>query len=88
LLPGEFAVEIIALYQREDRPTCQAARDGDLFETAARTRARAGPDPADDGGPTRAERSELAQLRRENRRLREYVEILKQATAIFATATR
>ena len=41
-----------------------------------------------DGGLTTGERKELAQLRRENRRLREDVEILKRATAIFAGETR
>jgi transposase len=36
-----------------------------------------------DGGLTSQERQELAALRRENRRLREDVEILKRATAFF-----
>jgi transposase len=35
-----------------------------------------------------AERQELVQLRAENRRLREDVEILKRATAFFAKETR
>ena len=35
-----------------------------------------------------AERRELAELRRENRRLREDVDILKRATAFFAKETR
>jgi transposase len=37
---------------------------------------------------TSAERKELAQLRAENRRLREDVEIRNRATAFFATETR
>jgi transposase len=41
--------------------------------------------PGRDGGVTTDERAELAQLRRENRRLREDVEILKRATAFFAS---
>jgi transposase len=41
-----------------------------------------------DGGPTSIERQELAALRRENRRLREDVEILKRATAFFVKETR
>jgi transposase len=39
-------------------------------------------------GLTSAEREELAALRRENRRLREDVDILKRATAFFAGETR
>jgi transposase len=41
-----------------------------------------------DGGLTSAERQELAALRRENRRLREDVEVLKRATAFFVKETR
>jgi transposase-like protein len=39
------------------------------------------------GGLTSDERGELAELRRENRRLKEDVDILKQATAFFAKET-
>ena len=39
-------------------------------------------------GLTTAEREELTQLRRENRRLADDVEILKRATAFFAKLTR
>ncbi|MFC5268694.1 transposase [Kribbella qitaiheensis] len=41
-----------------------------------------------DGGLTTSEKAELAQLRRDNRRLREDVEILKRAAAFFAKETR
>ncbi len=41
-----------------------------------------------DGSLTSTERRELAELRRENRRLREDVKILKRATAFFAKETR
>jgi len=50
------------------RPASQAAQDIDLTETAARAPAdRAGPDAKTrgNGGLTRADRRELAQLRRE-----------------------
>ena len=49
---------------------------------------RAGCRDQDDGGLTSDERQELAELRRENRRLREDVDILKRATAFFAKETR
>ena len=39
-------------------------------------------------GECEAERKELAQLRRENRRLREDIDILKRATAFFVRETR
>jgi len=44
--------------------------------------------PPEAGGLACADWWELAQLRRENGRLREEVEILKRATAILATPTR
>jgi transposase len=45
-------------------------------------------DAGERDGLTSSEREELAQLRRENRRLREDVEVLKRATAFFAKETR
>ena len=82
--------EIVELCQSHGRPTAQAAQDVDLTEAAAR--ARAGPAWPDagtgsDSRLTCAERLELAELRREHRRLREDVEILKRAAANFTTAT-
>ena len=65
------------------------ARDFDLTETAVREWVRqADVDAGRRDGLTTTEREELAQLRRENRRLREDVEILKRATAFFAKETR
>ena len=77
--------------QRGDRSVGQVAKDFDLTETAVREWVKqAGRDAGtvSDGGLTTEERKELAQLRRENRRLREDVEILKRATAFFAGETR
>ncbi|MFK4101259.1 hypothetical protein ACI2L1_14510 [Streptomyces sp. NPDC019531] len=45
-------------------------------------------DAGDRDGLTGSEREELAALRRENRRLREDVDILRRATAVFAKETR
>jgi transposase len=87
----EFKAEIVELCQRRDRPVGQVAKDFDLTETAVREWVKqAGRDAGtcQDGGLTTAERKELAGLRRENRRLREDVEILKRATAFFAEGTR
>ena len=87
----EFKAEIVELCQRGDRPVGQVARDFDLTETAVREWVRQAERDAgtrQDGGLTNAERQELVQLRRECRRLREDVEILKRATAFFAKETR
>jgi transposase len=87
----EFKAEIVELCQRGDRSVGQVARDFDLTETAVREWVKqAGRDVGTrrDGGLTTEERRELSQLRRENRRLREDVEILKRATAFFAGETR
>jgi transposase len=76
----EFKAEIVELCQR-----------GDLTETAVRGWVRQAERDAGsrrDGGLTSAERQEVSALRRENRRLREDVEILKRATSFFATETR
>jgi transposase len=88
---GVGTYKIVDLCQRADGPTEQATMDADVHETPAQ--AWAGHDGRDSGAPsddglTSADRRELVELRQENRRLREDVEILKRAAAIFATATR
>jgi transposase len=88
---AEFKAEIVELCQRGDRSIGQVARDFDLTETAVREWVKQAERDAGtraDGGLTTTERDELAQLRRENRRLREDVEVLKRATAFFAKETR
>ena len=85
----EFKAEIVDACRRGDRSIGQVARDFDLTETAVRTWVKqADIDAGRQDGLTTAEREELAQLRRENRRLREDVEILKRATAFFVKETR
>ena len=87
----EFKAEIVDLCQRGDRSAGQVAKDFDLTETAVREwvkQAERDAGTRDDGGLTTEERQELAQLRRENRRLREDVDILKRATIFFAKETR
>jgi len=88
---GEFKAEIVELCQHGDRSVGQVARDFDLTETAVREWVKQAERDArirSDGGLTTVERDELAALRRENRRLREDVDILKRATAFFAKETR
>ncbi|WP_435889248.1 transposase [Streptosporangium canum] len=85
----EFKTEIVELCRRGDRSIGQVAADFDLTETAVRDWIRqAEVDAGDRDGLTSGEREELAALRRENRRLREDVDILKRATAFFAKETR
>jgi transposase len=87
---AEFKAEIVALCQRGDRSIGQVARDFDLTETAVREWVRQAERDAGtrgDGGLTSQERQELAVLRRENRRLREDVEILKRTASTNAAFT-
>jgi transposase len=77
----EFKAEIVELCGRGDRSIGQVAKELDLTVTVVREWVKqAGRDAGtrQDGGLTSSERAELAQLRRENRRLREDVEILKR----------
>ena len=87
----EFKAEIVEQCLRGDRSIGQVARDFDLTETAVREwvkQAERNAGTRTDGGLTTAERDELNELRRDNRRLREDVEILKRATAFFVKETR
>ncbi len=85
----EFKAEIVDACRRGYRSIGQVARDFDLTETAVRSWVKqADIDAGHRDGLTTQEREELAQLRRENRRLREDVEILKRATAFFVKETR
>ena len=85
----EFKAEIVELCQRGDRSIGQVARDFDLGETAVRAWVhQAETDAGDRPGLTTEEKEELTRLRRENRSLREDVEILKRATVFFAKETR
>jgi transposase len=87
----EFKAEIVGLCQQGDRSVGQVAKDFDLTETAVREWVRQAERDAgtrSDGGLTSSGQQELARLRRENRQLREDVEILKRATAFFAQETR
>jgi transposase len=81
---GEDKAEIIEPCQRADGPAGQLANERDPTATAVQAWLDL---PGRDAGTcehdlTSADRRELADLRRENRRLREDVEILKRAAAM------
>jgi transposase len=85
----EFKADIVERCRRGDRTVGQVARDFDLTETAVREWVRqADVDAGGRDGITTDERNELNDLRRENRRLKEDVEILRRATAFFVKETR
>ena len=86
---AEFKADIVERCRRGDRSIGQVAGDFDLTETAVREWVKqAEVDAGDRAGMTTEEHRELVELRRENRRLREDVEVLKRATAFFAKETR
>jgi transposase len=81
----EFKADIVERCRAGDRSIAQVALDFELTETSVRSWVK----QADvDAGESTDDGSELAQLKRENKRLREDVEILKRATAFFAEETR
>ena len=85
----EFKAEIVELCRRGDRSIGQVAKDFDLGETAVRAWLhQAETDAGERSGLTTEEKEELTKLRRENRSLREDVEILKRATVFFAKEIR
>jgi transposase len=86
---AEFKAEVVALCRTSGKSVGQVCRDLELTETAVRRWvAQAEIDGGQRAGLTTDERAELAQLRKENRILREERDILKRATAFFARETR
>ena len=84
-----YKAEVVALCQKGDRSTAEVARDLDLTETSVRRWvAQAEVDAGRRPGQTSAEQAEIAQLRKENRVLREERDILKRAVSFFARDAR
>ena len=84
---AEYKAEAVRLVDESGKSIGVIARELGLGETAlrrwiAQAEVEAGRGP--EGVLTRSERAELAELRRENQRLRMEREILKKATAFFA----
>ena len=85
---AELKAETVGLVRSCGKTIGQICRDLDLTETAVRRWVQqAEIDAGKRPGLTTAERAELAELRRENRILREEREILKKAAAFFAKET-
>jgi transposase len=85
----EFKADIVERCRVGDRSIAQVALDFELTETSVRSWVKqAEVDAGERDGLSTEERQELAKLKRENKRLREDVEILKRATAFFAEETR
>ena|SRR5579875_1375677 len=85
----EFKADIVERCLKGDRSVTQVAHDFDLTVSAVRGWVKqAEIDAGAREGLTTEEKEELSRLRRENRRLREDVDILKRATAFFAKETR
>ena len=84
-----YKAEVVALCQKGDRSMAEVARDLDLTETSVRRWvAQAEVDAGRRPGQTSAEQAEIAQLRKENRVLREERDILKRAVSFFARDAR
>ena len=83
----EFKVQAVRIVRESGKPVGTVARELDLTETALRSWVRQAEIDAGRGAAgalTTDEREELG-LRRENRTLRMERDILKKATAFFAT---
>ena len=86
---AEFKAQVVELCRTSGKSVGQVCRDLDIGETGVRRwLAQAEVDSGRRAGLTTEERAELAQLRKENRVLREERDILKRATAFFARETR
>jgi transposase len=82
----EFKRQLVALVRTGRTPASLSKEFGPSAWTIGLWVKQAARDAGSgDGGLTSAEREELMQLRRENRRLREEREILSKAAAWFAT---
>jgi len=85
----EFKADIVERCLAGDRSVAEVCRDFDLSETAVRRWVeQARVDSGQREGLSSAEKEELRDLRRENRRLQADVDLLKRAMAFFAKETR
>lgn len=84
---AEFRADVVRLCQAGGESVAEICRRLDLTETSVRNWVRQAEVDAAGGTPdalSTSEREELAQLRRDNKRLKMEREILKKAAAFFA----
>jgi transposase len=85
----EYKAEVVELCRTSGKTIAEVAGDLGLTVSAVRRWvAQADIDAGNKPGMTSEEHSELVQLRKENRVLREERDILKRATVFFAKETR
>jgi transposase len=85
----EFRDGVVETYRQSDLSAKQVAEQFDISDGTLHNWVRlAKVDEGTRPGVQSPERQELAALRKENRQLREDLEILKRATAFFAKETR
>ncbi|MEV4417977.1 transposase, partial [Catellatospora sp. NPDC049609] len=83
--PAEFRQRAVELARLKDRPVSQLAKELGISESCLRNwMNQADTDSGRSDGLTSAERREIAELRREKRRLETENEILRRAAAYFA----
>ena len=83
--PAEFRQRAVALARAGDKPIAQLAKELQISESCLRNwMAQADVDAGEKPGLSSDERRELAELRRDKRRLELENEILKRAAAYFA----
>lgn len=83
--PPEFRRRAIELVRLREKPVAEIAKDLSISESCLRNWInQADIDDGDKPGLSRDERRELAELRRDKRRLEMELEIVKRAAALFA----
>jgi transposase len=87
--PKAFKLEALRLMESSDRPTSEIAmqlglRRNQLYKWKEQMNKKGDVASAKKGRPKKADQSETATLRQENKRLKEDIEILKKAAAYFA----
>jgi transposase len=91
--PREFKLEALRLLESSDRPAAEIARElgirrNQLYKWKEQMVKKGDVPGSKRGRPKKADQSETATLRQENKRLREENEILKKAAAYFARESR